>query len=266
MHSLFFLTTNVLRSEWIQDHPAFRSESGSLVRAYMQMLNAAVRAPVGGLLPAASDRLAAICGLSEEQVIANWEVLTYSWILTNEGSLQHDGVATYCAEVHEKFSDQIAEIHRNIADLESAVQLSLDIACDGAKPRTARKAQSMRKMPKDFGLTPSLCEWLERERGITSEFHQRYLMQKFQDYAKSKAPSYADWDAAFRNNVDVQLNHGLPREMMSMSPTQSEGVGRPVFGAGKSRTVAQQEMVRGEVSGAFARAQERAVARGGFNV
>ena len=262
MQSLFFLTTNVLRSEWIQNHPAFQSTDGAVVRAYMQMLNAAVRAPVGGLLPAASDQLAALCGLSEEQVIANWEVLTNSWVLTPEGCLHHAGVANYCFAVCELFSEQISEVHRQIAELESSIQLSLDIAGDDAKPKSARKTQSKRKIPADFDLTPSLRQWLHQERGVASEYHQRYLMEKFKDFAKSKAPLYADWDAAFRNNADMLLRQGLPADMPQI---QSDRVSRPAFGAGRSRPAAQQDLVRHEASNAFARAQDRAAARGTFN-
>lgn len=60
-----------------------------------------------------------------------------------------------------------------------------------------RKARAS-PLPPDFGISPEIREWAEREG------YAPYLdahLAHFVDYATAKAATYADWDAAFRNAI-----------------------------------------------------------------
>lgn len=60
-----------------------------------------------------------------------------------------------------------------------------------------RKARAT-PLPPDFGISPGIREWAEQE-GYAAflDAHLAY----FRDYAAAKRPTYADWDAAFRNAI-----------------------------------------------------------------
>ena len=125
MRSLSFLMSPALQPEWLLGNAAYESFDGAVVRAYLEMLKTAMRAPVAGVIPARSEALAAACGLAEEKLILNWEILTKGWILTPDGNLYHDGVAKYCAWLCEQFGEQIDEIHSRRTLVEGEAQLGI---------------------------------------------------------------------------------------------------------------------------------------------
>lgn len=55
-----------------------------------------------------------------------------------------------------------------------------------------------RPLPVGFGISPAIREWAEQE-GFSPylDAHLAYFL----DYAAAKRPTYADWDAAFRNAI-----------------------------------------------------------------
>lgn len=138
MRSLSFLVNPVLQSEWLRGNAAYESCDGVIVRAYLEMLKTAMRAPVAGEIPARSEVLAAACGLTEEKLIANWEILTMGWILTPDGNLYHDGVAKYCLWLYGQFSEQIDAIHSQCALVEGGAQLGLKYGKKAVDVRLAK--------------------------------------------------------------------------------------------------------------------------------
>lgn len=70
-----------------------------------------------------------------------------------------------------------------------------------------RKARAA-PLPQDFGISPGIREWAERE-GFAPYLDAH--LAHFLDYAAAKRPTYVDWDAAFRNAIradwgDVRKN------------------------------------------------------------
>lgn len=262
MSDFGFLANPPVRQAWLDGHPAYEADSAALVRAYLRLLKSAVRSAVPGAINASSSVIAVACGLSEDDVVRHWDVLTHGWELREDGFLHHDGVAQFCAELSAQYGMQMAELRERIA----AADLAAQAVASGVsvKPAAKKARGGKRPLPEDFGLTPELVDWLSQERGITEPYHHKFLMDGFIAFAKSKAPAYSDWSAAFRNNVDFVMRTS---RQLPPPPTERPGVAyglgkRPTFGAPQ---VDRQRALRSSVEDVFDRAHGRDAERGGVH-
>ena len=267
MPDLSLISNPPVRQEWLDGHPAFESGNADLVRAYLRLLKAAFRATVPGAINASCATIATACGLTEEGVVLHWECLTSGWILKEDGCLHHEGVANLCSEIEDQYGEQLMDLRVRIAAAEVAA-LAVANGVSVKPKRPGRKAQGKRGLPADFGLTPELVAWLSKERGITHPFHHQFLMDGFVNYARSKAPIYADWDGAFKSNVDMTLRNcrQLPNPPVdarcgdAFSHPDGNAFlprGRPSF----APQVARQHALRATAEDVFVRAEGRDAAR-----
>lgn len=257
-----------IRQEWLDGHPAYESGNAELVRAYLRLLKSAFRATVPGTINASSTAIAMASGLSDEDVVIHWECLTSGWILQEDGLLHHEGVAKLCAEVEDQYGEQLMDLRvRLVAAEVAALAIANGVSVKSKKP--GRKAQPKRGLPENFGLTPDIVRWLSDERGVTHPYHQQFLMDGFINYAQSKAPVYADWDAAFKSNVDMTLRscrqlpmppgEGAPEPHSAHASPPFGSRQRPSFGAPQ---VARQNALRSTAEDVFSRAEGRDASRG----
>lgn len=260
MSDFSFFTNPPIRHDWLEGHPAYESDSAALVRAYVRLLKSAFRSSVPGAINASSVHIAAACGLSEAEVLQHWEILTHGWELREDGYLHHDRVSRLCVDLNAQYGAQLSDLRAQIASAEIAAQALL-VGIPVAQVKPGRKPRAKRTMPEGFGLTPDLVEWLNKERGITHPYHHKFLMEGFIAYARAKAPTYADWDAAFKSNVDLALRSSrqLPTPPSDATPF---GHGRrPNFGAPQ---IDRQRALRSSVEDVFDRAHGRDAVRGGL--
>lgn len=249
MNCLSFLSNPSVLAEWTDGHPAFECANGAVVRGYLRMLKEAVRAREPGVLPSSSVALAEVTGLREAEVIEMWDVLTNGWVLTNDGNLQHDGVAKHCTAFIREFNEDVNRVHAQIREVEVQFQLS----ASGAVSK-ARKAV-LRQLPKGFNLTDAHVRWLEKFRGIVDPIHHRFLMDRFLADARAKDQRFVDWDAAFTGNVDMLIrDFGLPA-IPRAHPVEGQLLTRPIFGS-RSRPNAQEQGVPSGHSTAIRNARE----------
>jgi len=79
-----------------------------------------------------------------------------------------------------------------------------------------RKARAT-SLPSDFGISPGIREWAERE-GFAPYLDAH--LAHFLDYAAAKRPTYVDWDAAFRNAI--RADWGDVRKTAMRTPTTGD--------------------------------------------
>lgn len=185
----------VLDPQWLLDHPAFNADEPYLVRAAFRLIHAAYVGDPPGSIDADVSHLAEAAGLTQEQVARHLDVLTHGFCL-RDGRFFHEPMAQLLNEIEGQFHDELQKL-RQAALVESL----------GLNAKKRRKNQGgLRLLPEDFALTQELRSWLA-EQGFDA-WQQDWLFNGFCDYARSKKPKFADWDAAFRNNVSMKVSKG----------------------------------------------------------
>lgn len=272
---MHFLSNPPLRREWLDGHPAYESTEGDLVRAHVALCREAFKA--GGFVASDPSVIASICRLREERVLAMWDLLMDGWVVQEDGRLKFAAIAVAAQDFQRANAQALQAVSEQISGLEAQASLEFDghvnpVVRQAPIPATTvaaaqltkpgRRPAPKRGLPDDFGLTPELEKWLSEERGIGEPYHHKFLMDGFIFYAKAKQPLYADWEAAFKQNIDMALRTG--RELPSIpatwkgerkaAPVAVQTSPRMLFGA---QPAARQEAVRQAAEGVFARASAR---------
>jgi hypothetical protein len=173
---------------WLVDLPAYKSESARVVRKSADMVFAAWER--AGRVPAAWS---GFDGLSDEEV----EALCDGWKRDAAGYWTH-------ALMRDELTSFMAAHSTRLHELQAeALAMSTEHAL--LHQETERiKSGVKRVLPKDFCLTSKMRAWMG-ERGISNEEKQNLIFEEFVTFAAKSSSRYVNWDAAFMNNVLMQL-------------------------------------------------------------
>lgn len=177
------------------DAPFFLSKDSRIVRAGFWMLDAAWRSRQPGSIPGNFEALALITRLAESEVADHYEVLTEGWELSSEDGRLHCQYLQLIAEsVQERFGAELAVFADSAALASQGGEAQFQLV---PSVEIVKKKRGMQVLPKDFQIDRITLEYAVSE-GYSEDVHRTWLLQQFQDYARSNALRQADWQAAMR--------------------------------------------------------------------
>lgn len=148
MAGLSLIRNMVLERSWYAGHPAYEHADGRIVRAYLHLLNAAVRSTPPGVVSADASKLATLCELAEKDVAENWEVLTAGWVLIDDGLLLHRGIEHFVSMVSGLHASTIAAAEEAVTKVEKAIASTV-VAQPGRRPSFVGKRGSKKSGGKE---------------------------------------------------------------------------------------------------------------------
>lgn len=192
---------------WLVDLPAYQSASSRLVRKAAEMVFAAWER--AGRLPVTWIGFDAI---SPDDM----EVLCAGWKRDSAGYWMHPQMREELTSFMAAHGTRLHEMQAEVLAMAGEHSLLLS---DAAHIKTHVK----RTLPKDFCLTAKMRQWL-REHGIEDDDKQNVVFEEFVTFAQKTSSRYVDWEAAFRNNVLMQIKRGAKGYGFVARPSKVEQV------------------------------------------
>ena len=179
---------------WIEQGEAFRHPDARMLKASMKLLFAAWRGAPVASIPSSHSYIAEVTGLPPELVAERYVALTDGFVLQDDGRLHHTGLAHVCSKMQESYGAEIDGFTVSLAVVaQDPEQFSL---IDGGKSSSKLKGKTL--IPKGFGLDshPGMRAWCF-ENGYPAPNQQKWLMEKFIDYAVARDDKQKDWVRTF---------------------------------------------------------------------
>lgn len=192
-----------LDNAWLHGNAAFHSGDAKLVRAVLNMLQCAWFSDSPGSLPASRQELSDAIGLTEQELLQHYDVLTVGWELNGDGRLTYEPLQRLALEVIEIHGKDLLRLRaRSVAAVAAPDQFDL-------LPRTTTKALGKTKLPAEFEPSPQTINKLIDE-GFTTEKRREWIQEKFCNHYRATGDKLVDWQAAFLNFAKKERAYDRP--------------------------------------------------------
>lgn len=193
-----------LKEQWLTENPCFLSGNARLVRACVAMLTSAWRnEPAASLSPSFAS-LAAVTGLTEQEIAENFELLTQGWELRDE-RLFHIEMESLVERLLAKHGDVLIEIaDRAVLATQNPEDFEL------LSPAEAEsKGKGKRILREEWRPSPATIQTLAA-MGISDKEDVDYIVSVMRDWAKSNAEKRANWDSTLLNFARKEPQRNFP--------------------------------------------------------
>lgn len=214
-----------LKEQWLTESPSFLSGNARLVRACVAMLTKAWRNdPIASLAPSFAS-LAAITGLTEEEVGQHFEALTTGWELREE-RLFHIEMEALAERLLAKHGDVLIEIaERSIL----ATQNPEDFVLVASSTDEGTKARGKRALRPEWRPS-SDCRKDLAAMGITDNQDVDYIVGIMRNWALSNGEKKVNWDATLLNFARKEPLRNFPSRRNETSVVAGMVPGATRFG------------------------------------
>lgn len=181
-----------LDEAWIGDHPAFHHDNPRVVRACIRMFVRAWGATPPGTLPSARGPLSELLGLTENELLASFQVLTTGWELTMDGRLSHAPMVLLAEEILNVHGKDLMTLRARSAAVGSAPDLF------GLSAKKPAKTRGNTQLPADFAPDEATVKSLITD-GFTTVKRREWLLRKFVSHFRSSGEMRKDWQLTLVN-------------------------------------------------------------------
>ena len=183
---------------WIEHAEAFHHPDPRMLKSALKLLFTAWRGTPAASIPSSHSFISETTGLPPELVAERYIVLTDGFVLREDGRLHHEKLSGICQKMIDGYGPEIESFSVALAMVsQDPEQFSLKSVEAG---KANSKLRGKHLIPKNFGFDshPELRSWC-LENGYPAPNQQRFILEKFVDFAVMGAHKYADWAATFRN-------------------------------------------------------------------
>lgn len=209
---------------WIEQGVAFCHPDPRMLKAAVKLLFAAWRGAPVASIPSAHSYIAEVTGLPPELIAERYVALTDGFVLREDGRLHHTFLAQICAKMTEGYGAEIDAYTVALAMVaQDPEQFSL-MSVEAGKAGSKLKGKTL--LPKGFGFDahPEMRAWCF-ENDYPAPNQQRWVMEKFIDYAMARGDKQKDWVRTFYTYARNEISYGRP----APPPVWPEGT-NPVAG------------------------------------
>lgn len=205
----------------LQENPLFLSSNARLVRASLWMLEAAWRSNVPGSIPSSFGSLAMVTRLSEAEVQLHYADLTTGWELRDDGRLHHEDLSRLANSIDDQFGSQLDVLANGMAIAMQGVEAFELLPTEAVKKASKNRVKRGKaEIPNTFEPDATSLASLIKAGFVTEEYRQ-WLLEQFQDYAKSKGLKQANWQATLRTYASSSITANAFRARFRMFPSET---------------------------------------------
>lgn len=237
--SVSFLPYMPFDPAWIEQSEAFFHEDPRMAKGALRLLFAAWRGSPVGSIPASIPFISSATGLPQEFVTEHFELLTDGFDCSENNRLQHIALTKLCVRITEQYGPEIEALSLTTA-LASQSDNGFKLANKRGKSKRGMSVETL--IPEDFGYDmgpkqSNLRNWCN-ENNYQGEYKQKWIMERFIDYAINKPTKQKDWVATFRTFARNQFEWG---RLPPPEPVANNGVLPDAFSV-----LARQPMTKGD--------------------